>query len=202
MRIESHSVRLVHATPDPELVIEQMGRICWKSEGRVVEGSHLDFIRMLKGRDHASVLEHASAGFIITTDRGISHELVRHRLASFSQSSTRYCNFAHDKFGGEITVVKPVDLPGSGPAFEAWKASCEEAERRYMELLAAGQKPQVARAVLPTCLMTEVGMSANLREWKHVLALRTTPAAHPDMRVVAGLLKTALVRLAPTVFGD
>lgn len=204
MKIVPHSVRIFHATPNPEAVIEAAGRLCWKSEDRITDDSHVAFIRMLKApeRKHESVLEHASAGFIVTTDRGVTHEIVRHRLASYSQSSTRYCNYGSGKFGKEITVVKPVDLPDEGPAFDAWRASCEEAELRYMTMLEAGQKPQIARSVLPTCLMTEIAMSANLREWRHFLTLRCAPAAHPDMRVVAALIRDELVRLAPTVFEE
>lgn len=204
MKIVPHSVSLLHATPNAEQVIERAGRLCWKSEDRITDTSHIGFIRMLMepGRKHESVLEHATAGFIIITDRGITHELVRHRIASYSQSSTRYCNYGSGKFGNEITVVKPVNLPGDGPAFESWKASCLEAERRYLEMLDAGEKPQIARSVLPTCLMTEIAMSANLREWRHFLTLRSAKAAHPDMRVVAGLIRDILVELAPTIFEE
>ena len=204
MKIVPPSIRLLHATPDPEKVIEAAGRLCWKSEGRITEDSHIAFIQTLKisERRHESVLEHASAGFIVTTDRGVSDEMVRHRLASYSQTSTRYRSYGLGKFGGEITVVKPADLPEEGPAFEIWKASCLEAEKRYLTMLEAGQKPQTARSVLPTCLMTEIAISANFREWRHFLSLRCTSAAHPDMRIVAYLIRDELVRLAPTVFEE
>ena len=204
MKIVSHSVRLFHATQNPEQVIEQAGRLCWKSEDKITETSHVAFIKMLMepGRKHESVLEHASAGFIITTDRGISHELVRHRIASYSQSSTRYCNYGSGKFGNEITVVQPWELSNTSPGYTPWKAACLEAELGYLQMLADGEKPQIARSVLPTCLMTEVAMSANLREWRHFLSLRLSKAAHPDMRVVARLIAAELRLIAPTVIED
>ena len=199
MRIVPHSVTLLHSTPDPERVIERAGRVCWKSEDRITDTSHVAFIRMLldPSRKHESVLEHASAGFLIQTDRGISHELVRHRIASYSQSSTRYC-----KFTSEITVVKPSELPQEGPALDAWMASCARAETCYFAMLLSGVKPEIARSVLPTCLATEVVMTANFREWRHFLKLRLAPSAHPDMRVVAGLIRDQLIELAPTVFEE
>ena len=199
MKIVPHSVTLLHSTPDPERLIERAGRVCWKSEDRITETSHVAFIRMLldPSRKHESVLEHASAGFLIQTDRGISHELVRHRIASYSQSSTRYCSYAD-----EITVIKPSNIPDDGVDFCIFCATCEYAEMGYLGLIRQGQKPQIARSVLPTCLATEVVMTANFREWRHFLNLRLAPSAHPDMRVVAGLIRDQLVELAPTVFEE
>lgn len=204
MRIVPHSVTLLHSTPDPERVIERAGRVCWKSEDRITDTSHVAFIRMLldPSRKHESVLEHASAGFLIQTDRGVSHELVRHRIASFSQTSTRYVNYVDGKFGEEISVVKPVDLPSEGQEFIHWRDLCNDAEWAYTNMIERGAKPQVARSVLPTCLATEVVMTANFREWRHFLKLRLAPSAHPDMRVVAGLIRDQLIELAPTVFEE
>jgi thymidylate synthase (FAD) len=195
---------LVAYTHEPERLIEKMGRLCYKSEDKITETSHVAFIRMLLDltRQHESVLEHASASFILGTDRGISHELVRHRLASYSQTSTRYCNYSKEKFGGEITVVKPVDLPDNCGSYRIWEESMKEAEASYLGLLSRSISPQTARSVLPTCLYTEVGMTANFREWRHFLKLRTSPAAHPDMRVLALKIQSRLRFIAPTVFGD
>ena len=212
MKIVDHRVELVAYTHEPEKLIEKMGRLCYKSEDRITDTSHVAFIQMLMDpkKAHESVLEHASASFIIGTDRGITHELVRHRLASYSQTSTRYCNYSKEKFGSEITVVKPVDLiPATGDvathdsdvAWFAWVHSCCEAEEAYLKMLEKGVKPQVARAVLPTCLYTEIGMTANFREWLHFLKMRTSPAAHPDMQVVAKKIQSKLRFIAPTVFG-
>lgn len=204
MKIVPPSATLIHATPDPERVIEWAGRVCYKSEGRITEDSHVAFIRMIldPARAHESVLEHASAGFHIVCDRGISHELVRHRIASYSQESTRYCNYGKGKFGEEIAVVCPssINQTALDPAFEPWWQSCQVAENRYLEMIRVGISPQVARSVLPTCLKTEIVMTANLREWRHFLRLRTAPAAHPDMRVIAEMIRAELLALAPTVF--
>lgn len=162
----------------------------------------MTFLRMINKKQHESVLEHASASFSIVADRGISHELVRHRIASYSQSSTRYCDYNSGKFDHEISVIKPVDLPEPGPAYDAWKAACSEAERQYKVMRRYGVSAQIARSVLPTCLMTEVFMTANFREWRHFLNLRLSLGAHPDMRVVAGCIRDALVQSAPTVFEE
>lgn len=202
MKIVEHHAELVSYTHEPEKLIEKMGRLCYKSEERITEDSHVAFIQMLMDpkKAHESVLEHAVASFVIGTDRGISHELVRHRIASYSQSSTRYCNYSKGKFGGEITVVKPVELDLPSSEYQAWHHACATAEQCYMAMLDAGAKPQVARAVLPTCLFTEVGMTANFREWLHFLKLRTSHAAHPDMRAVAKKIGQRLFFIAPTVF--
>ena len=205
MKILEHNVSLLSFTPNPEQVIEVAGRLCYKSTPKLDDPDHTaNFIRMLldPAKAHESVLEHASVGFIIGTDRGISHELVRHRIASYSQTSTRYVNYAKDRFGSEISVVCPVDLIEGTPAWCAWRECCAIAEKGYMLMLDHGAKPQVARSVLPTCTYTEVAMTANLREWRHFLKLRLSPAAHPDMRAVAARCLEQLTCIAPNVFAD
>ena len=199
MNIILPRVELLHCTPDAEKVIERAGRICWKSEDRITEDSHAQFIRMLRSKNHASVMEHASAGFIVTTDRGISHEIVRHRLCSFSQVSTRYCNYGKDKFGG-ITVIKPVDLDPMSDMYLEWSESCLVAEEKYLLMIRNGIAPQVARSVLPNSLATEIAWTAKLREWLHILDLRGSAAAHPDIRVIIEMIRPLLVQIAPTVF--
>lgn len=202
MQILQPSVRLLHSTPDAERVIEEAGRICWKSEDRITDDSHPAFIRMIKSKNHASVLEHASAGFVVLTDRGISHEIVRHRLCSYSQVSTRYCNYGKDKFNSEISVIRPSELIEGSPEWFVWVDSCEGAEKAYLEMIGRGVKPQVARSVLPTCLATEIAWTANLREWRHICDLRGSAAAHPDIRIVIEQIKPHLREIAPTVFED
>jgi thymidylate synthase (FAD) len=206
MRIVQPSVKLLHVTPDPERVIELAGRVCYKSEDKITSDSHVAFIKMILDpkKAHESVLEHASAGFHIICDRGISHELVRHRIASYSQESTRYCNYSKGKFGNEISVVRPSGISSCSRAdvYEAWVAGCEEAERTYLKLLATGTSAQNARSVLPTCLKTEVVMTANFREWRHFLKLRMSVAAHPDMRIIAEMIHFHLITIAPIVFED
>lgn len=135
-------------------------------------------------------------------DRGVSHELVRHRLASYCQESTRYCNYSKEGFGGEITVIRPAFLVEGTKAFACWRGACETAERSYFSLLEWGCSPQEARSVLPNSLKTEVVMTANLREWRHFFKLRTAPAAHPQMREVAIPLLHRMQELIPVVFDD
>jgi len=204
MKIVEPSVTLLHHTPDAEKVIERAGRVCWKSEGNITEDSHVAFIKMIMdpSRKHESVLEHASAGFSIVCDRGISHEIVRHRIASYSQASTRYCCYAKDKFGGEISVIRPSGIKEGTNEGVVWYEGCYHAERAYLKLIELGVLPQNARSVLPTCLATEIVWTANLREWMHILSLRSAKAAHPDIRVIMEMIKPHLVSIAPTIFAN
>jgi len=135
---------------------------------------------------------------------GNSHEFVRHRLASYSQESSRYCNYSKAKFGGEITVIEPPGLAEMGTGFnrDQWRLSVETAERCYLNMIEHGCKPEIARSVLPTCLKTEFVVTANFREWLHFIKLRTSPKAHPQMREVAGLIRDLLVIECPEVFGS
>lgn len=148
------------------------------------------------------MLEHASITVRFTVDRGVSHEIVRHRLASYCQESTRYCNYSKDAFGSEITVIRPEYLKENTPGYLFWKTAMEYAESAYFSLLTCGYTPQEARAVLPNSLKTEVVMTANLREWRHFFKLRCSSAAHPEMQRVARPLCMELRRLIPVVFDD
>jgi thymidylate synthase (FAD) len=127
---------------------------------------------------------------------------VRHRIASFSQESTRYCNYSSDGFGHEITVIKPVFFEEGSEAYYAWYCACQEAEYKYFGFIGKGFTPEVARSVLPNSLKTEVVMTANLREWRHFLKLRCSKAAHPQMREVADILLCELHEAVPVVFDD
>lgn len=121
-------------------------------------------------------------------DRGVSHEIVRHRVASFAQESTRYCNYAKEKFGEEITVVRPAWEASNG-AMGNWLAACDRAERSYFTLLDKGCTPQEARSVLPNSLKTEIIVTMNVDGWKHFFELRCAEGAHPDMKAVATMAK-------------
>lgn len=180
--------------------VERAGRVCYKSEDRMTDDSYVRFIRMLMQRGHWSVIEHAVMTAHVVTNRGVTHELVRHRLASFSQESTRYCNYNQGKFGGEITVVAPPELSGDERA--VWEEGIRAAEAAYLELIRRGVSPQIARGVLPNDLKAEIVVTANLREWHHLFSLRCAPNAHPHMRHVMrqGLVQT-LEWFAP-VFDD
>lgn len=179
--------------------IELCGRVCYKSEDKITDESAERFVRRIIKSGHESVLEHASITVRFVCDRGVSHEIVRHRLASYSMESTRYCDYSKDKFGGEIKVIEPVgDNPNRGMIY----ASCGYAETLYQYMIGAGVSPQMARAVLPTCLKTELIMTANLREWRHFLRLRTSAAAHPQIRALAVELRDKLRAAVPVVFED
>jgi thymidylate synthase (FAD) len=164
--------------------IELAARTCYKSEDKITADSAARLLRGLLKSGHHSVFEHASASVRIVCDRGISHEIVRHRLCAFSQESTRYANYAKDKFGQEITVIRPFFWSADGGAYRIWKAQMKSAEEAYLNLIDGGASPQEARSVLPNSLKTEIVMTANMREWRHIFRLRCAPASHPQIRQV------------------
>ena len=164
MKIVKPSVELLWCTQNPEQAIESAGRTCYKSEDNITPESAGQFVDMLRRSGHHAMIEHAVASFRIITDRGITHEIVRHRIASYAQESTRYCNYSKDKFGNECSFIEPPNL--NFIQMQIWKTTCEEAECAYFELLNHGCAPQIARAVLPNCLKTEIIMTANLREFR------------------------------------
>lgn len=182
--------------------IEQCGRVCYKSEDKIKDGSAEAFCRGLIKRGHEAVLEHCSFTVKFICDRGVSHEIVRHRMASYCQESTRYCNYSKDGFGSEITVIEPCYLNKDTFAYDEWKDACRRAETAYFNLLNWGLTPQEARAVLPNSLKTEVVMTANIREWRHFFKLRCSKAAHPQIREVANLLLDATRERIPVLFDD
>lgn len=180
--------------------IEKKGRVCYKSEDRITDDSAEKFIesRLIK-QGHMSVLEHSSISVKFIVDRGVSHEIVRHRLASYSQESTRYCNYGHDN---EITVIEPFFFPDESYEYLLWAELMSRSEKCYLSLIAEGAIPQEARSVLPNSLKTELWMTANIREWIHFFALRAQKAAHPQMRQVAIPLLLKLQELLPPIFGN
>lgn len=185
--------------------IEQVARTCYKSEGKIQEGSAAKMVASLIKSGHEAMLEHASVTVKFIVDRGISHELVRHRLASFAQESTRYCNYSKDDFGSEITFIIPEYLEYKSEGWNIWKESMKQAEDAYFKMLDFGLSPQQARAVLPNSLKTEVVMTANLREWRHFFKLRalgTTGKPHPQMLEVTVPLLEDMKNLIPVVFDD
>lgn len=204
MRIVSPGFEIL--TPvDSEAIlkhIELCGRTCYKSEKKITDESCRTFVQSIIKRGHEAVLEHFNITVKFICDRGVSHEIVRHRLASYCQESTRYCNYSKDDFSGEITVVEPFYLQPDTLAYNAWKKACEAAEAAYFSLLDWGCTPQEARAVLPNSLKTEVVMTANLREWRHFFKLRCAPVAHPQMREVATPLLATMQKKLPIVFDD
>ena len=204
MKIIEPKVELINPIPYQDLLstVEIAGRTCYKSEDKITDGSAEKFVRNILKRGHEAVIEHASLTVRFTCDRGVSHEIVRHRLAAYCQESTRYCNYSNGDFGGEITVIRPSTFIVNTPVYRIWKGSCERAEIAYFDLLNEGCTPQEARSVLPNSLKTEVVMTADMREWRHFIRLRCAPTAHPDMRVVAGLLYDLLKSNYPVFFED
>jgi thymidylate synthase (FAD) len=202
MKIIKASAEIIFATEFLEQVIEVAGRTCYKSEDKITEDSAGEFIAKIKNFKHESVLEHGSITTRFIVDRGVSHELVRHRLASFSQESTRYCNYAKDKFGNEITVIDPCFWEKGSPKWQQWLDACHQAELHYFNLLSEGATAQEARSVLPNSLKTEIVVTTNPREWRHIFEVRCHRDAHPQMREVMIPLQEDFVARWPALFGD
>jgi thymidylate synthase (FAD) len=175
-----------------------VGRTCYKSENKITAESAPKFIRMLYERGHHAMLEHCVASVKFVCDRGVTHELVRHRLVAYAQESTRYCDYNKEKFDGQIAVIEPPGLDIEQRRL--WIDACEQAEKSYMKMRELGVAPQIARAVLPTCLKTEIWATANLREWAHICTLRCAPAAHPQMRELMCRVKKVFAEKIPEMF--
>lgn len=182
--------------------IERIGRVCYKSEDLITEDSAEKFIRNILKRGHESVIEHEKISVKMVCDRGVTHEIVRHRVASYSQESTRYCNYQKDKFGNELTFIKPVFWKEDSPEYTLWKESMQQIEDQYMKLIEMGASAQEARSILPNSLKTEIVVTMNLREWRHFLRLRTASAAHPQIREIAGMVLEEFRRQIPVVFDE
>lgn len=188
--------------------IERAARTCYKSEEYIGEGSAERLVKSLIDRGHEAMLEHVSFTVRFICDRGVSHELVRHRVASFAQESTRYCNYSKDKFGNELTFIQPCFWDKNTRndiekiKYSIWEDSMARAEKFYFRLLAMRATPQEARSVLPNSIKTEVVMTANLREWRHFFKLRTAKAAHPQMRELTIPLLEDLKDILPDFFND
>lgn len=187
--------------------IELAARTCYKSESKITEDgkSARAIVANIIRAGHEAMIEHSQLTVKFICDRAIANEIARHRLCSFAQESTRYCNYSSDKFNSEITVVKPLYLDTNSQrtlAYEVWKAACLSAERSYFDLLEFGLMPEEARAVLPNSLKTEIVVTANYREWRNILKLRTDSHAHPQIRQLMIPLMMELKCRIPVVFDD
>ena len=185
--------------------IEIASRTCYKSEDKITNDSAEKFVKMLIERHHEAMLEHSSLSVKFICDRGVSHELVRHRLASFGQESTRYCNYTKDKFGNELTFIKPLFFEEDSGEYYHWEHAMMDCEFYYNELIKSGCTPQEARSVLPNSIKTEVVMTTNYREWRNFFKLRAcreTGPAHPQMEELTVPLLKDLKVLIPVVFDD
>lgn len=216
MKIVSPSFKIITPIDSTEILktIEEVGRTCYKSEDKITEDSCRGFVQRIIKSGHEAVIEHYNVTVRLTNDRGVSHEEVRHRIASFAQESTRYCNYSKDKFGNEITYidikggmeldpkVSQLDAKTFTAIYDEWVQACIDAEKHYNRMIELGATPQIARSVLNNSTKTEICITMNLREWRHFFRLRTSPAAHPQMREIAIQLLKAFKMMIPVVFDD
>ena len=201
MRIVEPSFEIVYMPEYADIlrVIEMAGRTCWQSEPK---GKPEEFIKHLKKMGHDSVIEDMFAVIKLICDRGVSHEIVRHRIAGYSQSSTRYCNYAKEKFGGEIVFVRPFFFKAGTDENLVWAQTMSDCEDAYLRIISNGRTPQEARSVLPNSLKTEIVISANMREWRHIFKLRCGKASHPQMRQSMLPVLAEFNRRCPVLFED
>ena len=194
--------------------IEQVARTCYKSENNITEQSAKNMVKNLIARGHEAMIEFVDITVKFTCDRGVTHEIVRHRVASYAQESTRYCNYSKDKFDNQITYIdihkgimldskmKNYDIEKIDKIIEEWEQSCIDAEKHYLNMLELGATPQIARSVLNNSTKTEINVKMNLREWRHFFKLRADKPAHPQMREVCLELLKQFKELIPIVFDD
>lgn len=204
MRLVKPSYEILNR-PDGNKVLEHIelcGRVCYKSEGGIGDGSAERLIRHMLSRGHESPIEHFSVSVRIICDRGVSHEWVRHRIASYSQESTRYCNYFSDRFGNELTFIEPYFASPGTQMFKIWEQTMADAEKNYFEMLKCGAKPEDARSVLPNSLKTELICTMNLREWRHFFRLRCASSAHTAMREISIPLLEEFKKMIPVIFDD
>jgi len=211
MIIVEPSVEVYFHTPVPDgdhlkamtetQFLEKVGRTCYKSEDQITDDSADKFVRMLSERGHGAMLEHCVASVKFICDRGVTHELVRHRIASFAQESSRYCNYTKDKFGNQISGILP-PFQHMDSSQRIWEDTLRVIEDSYQRLIKNGESPQLARSVLPISLKTEIWCTANLREWQHIFGLRCAKAAHPQIRaLMLQVLKRFAVEI-PSMFKE
>lgn len=185
MKIIEQSHQIIHSSTDMLKLIESAGRTCYKSENKITDNSAIDFAKMILNKQHESVLEHATITVRFITNRGVTHELVRHRLCAYSQESTRYVKYDN------MEVIKPVWWDDwTEEQKKIWTDAMQKSEECYKALINVGTETQQAREVLPNSLKTEIVMTANVREWRHVFSARCSEHAHPQIRsLMLGCLK-------------
>ena len=181
--------------------IERACRTCYRSEDKISEESYKNLLTNCLNRGHESVLEHEKITVRIYSDIGTYKDLTRHRFASFSVESTRYCSYNKDKYGNEIAVVNPVYMEDK-EVFETWKKAIEDMEKAYMKMKELGASTDMCREILPHSTAAEYTMTANIREWKHILELRTTKHVHPAIRQVLIPLLLLFKEQMPEILGD
>ena len=204
MQIINSKVEFVTPIDREDIIkrIETAGRTCYKSESNITEESASKFVKAIVKSGHHSVIEHVHLTVRITTNRGVSHEIVRHRLANYSQESSRYVDYTKDKFGGQ---VKFIDIREGFPElsddlYKEWLYGCQSSEACYQALKENGAHTDIARSVLNNSVSTEIVMTANLREWLHFCKIRSGKDAHPEIRVIAYKLLKEFKDKLPEVF--
>jgi len=212
MKVIEQTHELISLPDDLLETLEKAGRTCYKSEGRITEDSAAKFVNMLVRHKHHAMIEFGDIIVRLTTNRGVTHELVRHRLCSFAQESTRYV-----RYDGSMAFIRPVwsderllrewdrDTPvpeGLTKGDRIWLAAMCRAEEEYTQLLQEGWKAQAAREILPNSLKTEIVVKANIREWRHIFALRCAKSSHPQMVELMRPLLADLKSKLPVVFDD
>lgn len=201
MKIIPPSVSILSRLDRTEMLkaIELAGRTCYKSEDKITAESAAGFVKRLIKSGHEAMIEHASISARFICDRGVSHEIVRHRLFSFAQESTRYVKYTD----GLMEFIDPVIYDTHEEAYTIWKEACEYAEASYLRLMTRHKdKAENARSVLPNSLKTEIVVTGNIREWRHFFKLRLAMSAHPQMRQVARLAYEQIRNTVPELFED
>lgn len=219
MKILKPSFEYLDFRSEKELAktIEQVGRTCYQSADGITDDSCIRFVKRMISSGHEAMIEHASITVRITCDRGISHEIVRHRVGSFGQESTRYCNYAKDKFTNSVSfidIATGIQLDKSMQNLSAeqldaimqeWLAACEDSERHYLKMIELGASPQIARSVLINSTKTAICCTFNIREWRHFFKLRAigvTGAPHPQMVEIAKIMLDDFAEKYPSMFAD
>lgn len=177
--------------------LEKIGRTCYKSEDKITATSATDFIKKIISNGHEAIIEHENITVRFICDRGVSHELVRHRMAAYAQESTRYCGYSTTK-NKHIQLIHPIELSESQRLRR--EEHFNQVQTLYDTEISEGLSPQIARGILPTALKTEIVVTANLREWRHILKLRTAKGAHPQIRELMISLQEELHKLLPLIF--
>lgn len=164
--------------------LEKACRTCYRSEDKITDESYKTLLKNCINRGHESILEHEKITIQMVCDIGVYKDLTRHRIASFSIESTRYCNYGKDKFENQIKFIKPVNMEENTELYAEWKNNCEEIEKHYIKMAKLGATPDQMRMILPHSTAALVTMTANVREWKHILELRASAHAHPSVEQV------------------
>lgn len=200
MNIEKPSFEIQDVIDGDQILqsLEKYGRTCYKSEKKITPDSARKLLKDILTSGHESVIEHEKITVRIICDRGVTHEIVRHRIGSYSQESTRYCNY---KSNG-ITVIQPFFFADDPKKYKVWLSAMEACETAYITLLEQGSSPQEARSVLPNSLKAEIVVTFNLREWRHFFKLRCSKRAHPQMREISIPLLREFQRLIPVIFDE